>query len=136
MLGADERILPYIKEYMSVWYPGMVFVVFPMVGNNIIRATGDSKTPGLVMLTGAILNSVLDPLLIFGSEAIPFAGAVLGNLGIVIKPYGISGAAAATLIGRSITFLVALYILGWREKLISIKKMQFQGNFRIMERDT
>ena len=122
MLGANERILPYIKEYMSVWYPGMVFVVFPMVGNNIIRATGDSKTPGLVMLTGAIMNSLLDPLLIFGSEALPFAGPFLGSLGIIIKPLGIRGAAAATLIGRSITFLVALYILVWREKLISFKK--------------
>ena len=28
MLGADEKILPYIREYMTVWYPGMLFVVF------------------------------------------------------------------------------------------------------------
>ncbi|MEE8441062.1 MAG: MATE family efflux transporter, partial [Spirochaetia bacterium] len=41
LLGADERILPYISKYMTIWYPGMVFVVVPMVGNNAIRATGD-----------------------------------------------------------------------------------------------
>ncbi len=122
LLGADRKILPYIREYMTVWYPGMIFVVFPMVGNNIIRATGDTRTPGLVMLTGALVNSFLDPVLIFGSEAVPVIGNILGSIGIVIKPFGIRGAAAATLIGRSITFLVALYILNWRERLILLKK--------------
>ena len=121
MLGADEKILPYIREYMTVWYPGMLFVVFPMVGNNIIRATGDTKTPGLVMLTGALINSVLDPLLIFGSDAVPVIGPLLGSIGLIIKPLGIRGAAAATLIGRSFTFTIALYILGHREKFLTFK---------------
>ncbi len=126
LLGADRKILPYIREYMTVWYPGMAFVVFPMVGNNIIRATGDTRTPGLVMLTGALVNSFMDPLLIFGSEAVPVIGNVLGSIGIVIKPFGIRGAAAATLIGRSITFLVALYILNWRERLLVLKRCPFK----------
>ena len=121
LLGADENILPFIKEYMTVWYPGTMFVVFPMVGNNIIRATGDTKTPGFVMLTGAVINSVLDPVLIFGSNAIPVIGTFLGSIGLVISPFGIRGAAAATLIGRSFTFLVALYILGRRERLLTFK---------------
>ena len=72
LLGADGKTIPYIREYMSVWYPGMIFVVVPMVGNNIIRATGDTKTPGLIMITGAILNGILDPVFIFGSKSIPF----------------------------------------------------------------
>ena len=121
MLGADEKILPYIREYMTVWYPGMLFVVFPMVGNNIIRATGDTKTPGLVMLIGALINSVLDPLLIFGSDAVPVIGPLLGSIGLIIKPLGIRGAATATLIGRSFTFTIALYILGHREKFLTFK---------------
>lgn len=126
LLGAGDNILPFIKEYMSVWYPGMVFVVFPMVGNNIIRATGDTKTPGLVMFTGAMLNSILDPILIFGSDSIPLLCTVLNSAGIVIPPFGIRGAAAATLIGRSITFIVAIYILGVREKLITFRKPELR----------
>ncbi|MGC9311673.1 MAG: MATE family efflux transporter, partial [Sediminispirochaetaceae bacterium] len=53
LLGAGEEILPYIEEYMSIWYLGMIFVVVPMIGNNSIRATGDTKTPGTIMLIGA-----------------------------------------------------------------------------------
>ncbi|MDX9800534.1 MAG: MATE family efflux transporter [Spirochaetia bacterium] len=122
LLGAGEKIIPYIKEYMSVWYIGMIFVVVPMVGNNIIRATGDSKTPGVIMMIGALLNGVLDPILIFGSSAIPLLSTFTAFLGFEIPPFGIRGAAAATLIGRSLTFMVAIYVLTVRERVISFKK--------------
>ena len=105
LLGAEGIVLDYIVEYMGLWYYGMIFVVVPMVGNNIIRATGDSKTPGIVMVLGAAANFSLDPLLIFGIGPFP--------------AFGIRGAALATLIGRGITFFIAMYVLMKREKLLS-----------------
>lgn len=104
LLGAEGQILDYIREYMRVWYPGVLFVLVPMIGNNTIRATGDTKTPGTVMVIGALVNAILDPLLIFGLGPFP--------------ALGITGAAAATLIGRSVTFTVALYVLVGRERLV------------------
>ncbi len=62
-LGADAQVMPYIKSYMEVWYLGMVFVVIPMVGNNSIRALGDTKSPSLVMVVAAVANSILDQCL-------------------------------------------------------------------------
>ncbi len=88
ILGAEGIVLDYIEEYMSVWCHGMIFVVVRMVGNNIIRATGDLKTPGMVMILGAGANLVLDPLLIFGLGPFP--------------EFGIRGAALVTLIGRGL----------------------------------
>jgi len=108
LLGANERILPYIRDYMTIWYPGMVFVVFPMVGNHAIRATGDTRTPGIVMMIGALANAALDPLLIFGIGPFP--------------ALGIRGAATATLLGRSITFVVAIYVLSVREGLLDFRR--------------
>ncbi len=108
LLGARGIILEYIYEYMSVWYVGMIFVVVPMVGNNIIRATGDSRTPGAVMMIGALVNVVLDPILIFGLGPVP--------------AFGIRGAATATLMGRGFTFIVAMYVLIVREKLLVIRR--------------
>lgn len=110
-LGAGEETLPYIRQYMTIWYPGMLFVVVPMVGNNCIRATGDTRTPGLVMIIGAGTNALLDPLLIFGLGPLP--------------ALGIRGAAAATLIGRSVTFTVALTVLARRERLIDVRPGTF-----------
>jgi putative MATE family efflux protein len=104
LLGATDDLLPLIRQYMRVWYPGMLFVVIPMVGNNAIRATGDTKTPGIIMMIAALANGGLDPLFIFGIGPFP--------------RLELAGAALATVIGRSITFTVALWILGRRDKML------------------
>lgn len=111
LLGAKGNILIYIKEYMTVWYLGMIMLVIPQIGNNIIRALGDTKIPSLIMAVAAITNVILDPLLIFGIGPFP-------NLGI-------QGAAIATVISRTLTFIVALYVLKYREKLITFEKITF-----------
>ncbi len=106
LLGASEQILPYIEDYMRLWYMAILFVVIPFIGNSAIRATGDAKTPSLIMLFAVIINGVLDPLLIFGYGPFP--------------AMGIEGAALATAISRAMTMVLALYILYKREKLITL----------------
>jgi len=115
LLGATPEIVSLIKQYMRIWYFGMIFVVVPMVGNNGIRATGDTKTPSIIMLTAATMNSILDPLLIFGIGPFP--------------RLGLAGAAIATVIARSITLVVALYVLIHREKMISFKRCELAAIF-------
>ncbi|MBN2657574.1 MAG: MATE family efflux transporter [Spirochaetales bacterium] len=108
LLGAEGRTLNLIKSYMTIWYFGIPFVVIPMVGNNVIRATGDTLTPSLIMITSVFVNVILDPLMIFGIGPFP--------------AMGISGAALATVIARLTTFFFSLGILGFREKLLSFER--------------
>lgn len=105
MLGASEDIIPLIYDYMSIWYWGMIFVVVPMVGNNIIRATGDTFTPGMFMTISAVINIIVDPFLILGYGPLP--------------ALSIKGAAIATVIGRGVGLLLTLYVLTKREQLIT-----------------
>lgn len=107
MLGADDTTLPLIRQYMLIWYPGMIFVVVPMVGNNAIRATGDTKTPSLIMLSAVLVNVVLDPILIFGLGPIP--------------SLGIQGAAIATVFARATTLVIAVWVLYFRERMITLQ---------------
>ena len=107
LLGAEPDLLPLIKEYMRIWYLGMIFVVVPMVGNNAIRATGDTKTPTAIMLVAVLINVVLDPLLIFGFGPFP--------------RLELAGAAASTVISRATTFVVALWVLGRRERMLTAR---------------
>ena len=107
MLGATPELMPLIKQYMIIWYSGMAFIVVPMVGNNAIRATGDTKTPSVVMLVAAGVNIVLDPIFIFGFGPIP--------------RLELAGAAIATVLARVITFVVALWVLHFREQMITFK---------------
>jgi putative MATE family efflux protein len=111
-IGATDRLLPHIKSYMTIWYLGVPFVVIPMVGNNAIRATGDTKTPSMIMMTAVAVNIVMDPLLIFGIGPFP--------------RLELAGAALATVFGRALTFLFSLWILGKREKMISFQLPPFR----------
>ena len=104
LLGASEETLPLIEQYMQIWYPGMVFLVIPMVGNSAIRATGDTRTPSAIMLFAFTINLILDPLLIFGLGPFP--------------RMELAGAAIATVTARAVTLLVSLHVLAFREKML------------------
>jgi len=106
-MGAEGDILGYVADYMNIWYLGVPFVVIPMVGNNIVRATGDTFTPGMVMVSSGVVNAILDPLLIFGYGPFP--------------EMGIKGAALATVIARSTSLVFILIILIKRENLLTVR---------------
>lgn len=106
-LGAEEETLPLIREYMEPWYLGVGLLVIPMVGNGAIRATGDTKTPSLVMVIIGLFNAGLDPLLIFGWGPFP--------------ALGLRGAAYATIGSYVGAFVVAGWVLAKREKLIAFE---------------
>ncbi|MDX3773890.1 MATE family efflux transporter [Chromatiaceae bacterium AAb-1] len=74
LLGAEAGILGHIRDYMVLWFAGSVLLVTPMVGNAILRAAGDTKTPSLIMACSGVLNALLDPLLIFGWGPVPAMG--------------------------------------------------------------
>ncbi len=104
MLGAGPETLPLVRQYMTIWYVGMIFVAVPMVGNNAIRATGDTKSPAFIMMVAATFNICLDPLLIFGLAGFP--------------RLELAGAALATVIGRALSMTLSLSILHFREKML------------------
>lgn len=104
LLGASDALIALIYDYMLIWYLTVPMLVLPMVGNAAIRATGDTKTPSLVMTVAGLVNGVLDPLLIFGIGPFP--------------EWGIRGAAIATSLSWLMAMLVSLYLLRHREGLL------------------
>ncbi|MFV0431667.1 MAG: MATE family efflux transporter [Alphaproteobacteria bacterium] len=93
-LGVEPQVLVYIKKYMFIWYPSVIFMIAPVILNSTMRAAGNAAYPGMIMLLGSLLNLILDPFLIFGIGFLPHMG--------------IAGAATATLISRFITFILAI----------------------------
>ena len=104
-LGAPQHLMPEIHQFMDIWFLGSFVVVIPMVGNSAIRAAGNTKLPSLVMLSVAIVNMILDPLLIFGLLGFP--------------EMGLEGAALATVISYAIALAIGLYLLIYKFKFIS-----------------
>ncbi|MBN1886126.1 MAG: MATE family efflux transporter [Candidatus Krumholzibacteriota bacterium] len=107
LLGADAVTMPLIDRYMRIWFAGVLFLVFPMVGNNIIRALGDTKIPAAIMVIAVVLNIILDPLLIFGIGPFP--------------RMELAGAALTTVLSRSVTMAVAILVLWRRYRMITFR---------------
>lgn len=112
LLGADVETLALIRQYMVIWYMGVGFVVIPIVGNNAIRACGNTLFPSLIMVISMIVNIILDPLMIFGLWGFP--------------RLGLKGAAIATVIARAVAFVLSLLILHYKEKLIDFALPSFK----------
>ena len=105
-LGADETLIPLIKRYMTIWYFGVVLLVVPLIANGALRAMGDAKTPMTVMIIAAVVNAILDPLLIYGYGPFP--------------RMELEGAAVATLIARFIGMLYVFWILLRKTNLLNL----------------
>lgn len=106
LLGADELTYPAIADYMPLWLLASALLAIPVNANSAMRAAGDTMTPALVMSTIALVNFILDPLLIFGYFGFP--------------EMGVTGAALATLIAYCMGLVLASYMLAFRKKLIAL----------------
>jgi len=104
LLGAQASLLPLIHQYMDIWYIGSVCLIGPMIGNAVLRASGDTKTPSMIMGSAGLINAILDPIFIFGFGPVP--------------AMGIQGAAIATLISWIFGLVLVLYILTKKHNLI------------------
>lgn len=113
LLGAKAELLPLIHDYIGVWFIGSVFLITPMIGNSVLRASGDTKTPSKVMAFSGVINAILDPLFIFGIGPFP--------------ELGIKGAAIASVLAWSISFLIIVWLLAVKRQLISTR---FSGGLR------
>lgn len=103
-MGADGNVLAGIRDFMTVCYAGSAFMTVLMVGNAALRATGDTKSPALILIGCAIINVILDPILIFGLAGMP--------------PLGLWGAALANVISTALAACAGLYVLTWRQRLV------------------
>ncbi|MGB5332214.1 MAG: MATE family efflux transporter [Woeseiaceae bacterium] len=108
LLGAPDDMIPMIRSFMIILYSGVSFVVVGMVGMSSMRATGDTRLPSKLMIAGAILNVILDPIFIFGFGPIP--------------AMGLNGAATAGLLARGTIFFGTLYLLLYKLDMVSFKK--------------
>jgi len=108
LLGAPDDMIPMIRSFMIILYSGVPFFVVAMVGTSGMRATGDTRLPSKLMISGAILNVILDPIFIFGIGPVP--------------AMGLNGAATATLLARGSIFVGTLYVLVHKLDMVTFRK--------------
>lgn len=115
--GAPDKILGYSKDYVGITAIGFPFLILATGGGHLIRADGSPRFTMICNLTGAVINTVLDAVFVFGMD------------------WGMKGAAAATVIGQVISSLIAFwYFRHYKTAKIERKHLRIRWRYvgRIM----
>ena len=112
IFGATKDVMPYAQSYTRITAAGMPLLILTNGLSNLARADGSPKYSMTCMLPGAIINTILDPLFIFGFH------------------WGIKGAAWATVIGQIVSGIMVIVYFG-RFRKMELKKEMFwpRGQF-------
>lgn len=113
-LGSTPTILPYTERYLGIILIGSPFLTSSLTLNNQMRLQGNARLAMIGIVTGAILNCVLDPIFIFGFDM------------------GVSGAALATVIGQIVSFIILLRMTHCPEN-ISISWRNFHPSWQALK---
>lgn len=112
LLGSTETILPYAVDYLKYILIGAPYMTASLVLNNQLRFQGNAMYGMIGIVVGAVINIVLDPVLIF------------------VCHMGISGAALATIISQFISFVILLWVSQSGPGIhISWKNVRFDAYF-------
>lgn len=110
LLGSTETILPYTREYLRIILIGTPFMMSSFVLNNQLRFQGSAAYAMVGIVTGAVVNIVLDPIFIF------------------VFDMGVAGAALATVLSQIISFIM-LYVGSMRGGNIRIHIKNFKPSW-------
>ena len=107
LFGATTDVMPYAVDYLGITAVGLPFYALSIGGNHIVRADRSPTYSMTCVLTGAIINTILDPLFIFGFG------------------WGIKGAAWATVIGQVVSgILVVIYFGKFRKMYLELSMLK------------
>lgn len=113
--GSPKAVLPYAMEYTKITAFGFPFLLLSTGGGHLIRADGRPRITMLCNLVGAVLNTILDALFVFGL-----------NLGM-------SGAALATIIGQIVSGALAIWYL-MHGKTVTIRRENLRVKWKNVTR--
>lgn len=115
----DYAIYSLALKYMTICaflqVPNMIHIAI----QKIIQGTGNMIAPMLFQMAGVLLNFVLDPILIFGFGPFP--------------KMGIEGAAVSTVLGYTLSMILAFYVLIFTRQKVKIKIYDFKINLEIFK---
>lgn len=112
VFNPDPEIYSHACTYLYWVGVPCVFLIFQCMFEKILQATGDTYHAMLSQLVGAVLNIILDPILIFGLFGFP--------------RLGVAGAAIATVVGQAVGMVVGLYYLHKKNDLVNASVRGFR----------
>lgn len=117
--GATEEVSVQAVQYSHIAVGLSIFVMISMMCEKVQQSTGNMIIPMLQGLTGAIVNIILDPLMIFGIGPFP--------------EMGVTGAALATVIGQIFGMLIGLWGVFKHQKVLKLNMRNFKWRLQTVK---
>ncbi|MCL1823712.1 MAG: MATE family efflux transporter [Oscillospiraceae bacterium] len=114
VFGVTEKIEPYASSYMSIICFGIPFQILTTGACQLIRSDGSPAYSMICLMSGAVLNIILDPILIYYLDM------------------GIAGAAAATVLSQFLCTVIALFYILKKFKHVKLHKNCFKPDVSLM----
>ncbi|MFA5537136.1 MAG: MATE family efflux transporter [Bacillota bacterium] len=113
LFGANAEIMPYALDYMKIIVSGSLLMGIGFGMNNFIRAEGNPKIAMYTMLIGAAVNTILDPIFIFGFG------------------WGMKGAAWATVIAQGVSsvWVLSYFLTGKSSLKLRLKNFPLRRKY-------
>ncbi|MGL5379441.1 MATE family efflux transporter [Clostridium sp.] len=112
--GASEATIGFALDYLTIYLIGTIFVQIALGMNPFINTQGFAKIGMVTVMVGAVINIVLDPILIFGFNM------------------GVKGAALATVLAQVVSAIWVLVFLFGKKSIIKIRKKYLVPNIKIV----
>ena len=103
LFGASDATFPYADDYMTIYLMGTLFVMISLGMNPFINSQGFGRVGMMTVVLGAVVNIVLDPILIF------------------VLDMGVKGAALATIIAQGLSAVWVLAFLTGKRAILRLK---------------
>lgn len=110
LFGASSNTFPYANDYLTIYLCGTVFVTVSLGMNPFINAQGFGRTGMMTVVLGAVVNIILDPILIFGLNM------------------GVRGAALATVISQGLSCGWVLLFLSGSRAILRLRRSSIRLN--------
>ncbi len=114
MLGimkTPDEVLPEAREYLTIYFAGILGLMIYNIGSGILRAVGDSTRPFYFLVVSAVINTVLD--LVF----------------VLVFNMGVAGVAYATIIAQGVSAILVLISLFTSKNCIKLSVKSFKFHF-------
>lgn len=116
---SDPQIIEYGTQYLTIVCRLSIMVTMQITMERILQGTGKTKYIFYMQVTGAIINVIMDPILIFGLLGAP--------------RLGVAGAAIATVFGQTVGTIMGFYINHTKNHEISMNMKGFRPDGRMIK---
>jgi putative MATE family efflux protein len=116
---SDPNLQNLTTQYLQIILIVSFGNFITQAGISILQSTGNTFIPMITQLVGAIINIILDPILIFGWFGFPVMG--------------IRGAAIATVVGQLASFVLTMKILFKKNHILNLSLHGFTLNYKTIK---